>query len=169
MVLHPGAHTVSTREESIDTLVKSLKAIFKATKDVTILLETMSGKGTELGTTFEEMELILNKVNDPRLGVCLDTCHVWDAGYDVKDFKSLIKQLKETNLLDKIKVLHINDSKNDLGAHKDRHENIGKGFIGTKALKKIIHCKEFENVIKVLETPYVEKKQIYKEEIALLK
>ncbi len=169
MVLHPGAHTSFTREQGIDTLVKSLKEILSKTKDVEILLETMAGKGTEIGTTFEEMELILNKVNSPRLGVCLDTCHVWEAGYDIRDFGAFINELKKTSLLDKIKVLHINDSKNKLGAHKDRHENIGKGEIGFDAIQKIIHCKEFASVIKILETPYVDKKQIYKEEIALLK
>ena len=169
MVLHPGAHTKFTREEAITTLVKSLKEIFAKTKDVEILLETMAGKGTEVGTTFEEMKQILDLVDDDRLGICLDTCHVWEAGYDIKNFDGFIKELKKNELLDKIKVLHINDSKNELGAHKDRHENIGKGNIGTDALKKIIHCEEFEDVIKVLETPYVDKKPIYKEEIALLK
>ena len=169
MVLHPGAHTKFDRDESIDVLVKSLKEILSKTKDVEILLETMAGKGTEIGITFEEMKLILDKVNNDRVGVCLDTCHVWEAGYDLKDFDGFIKQLNDNGLTKRIKVLHINDSKNEISAHKDRHENIGKGMIGTEALKKIVHCKEFENAIKVLETPYVDKKPIYKEEIELLK
>lgn len=168
LVLHPGAHTKFSREESIKTLINSLKYIFSKTKNVEISIETMSGKGTEIGTKFEEIKNIVEKVNDSRLNVCLDTCHVWDFGYDIKNFEKLINDLKKNNLLKLIKVIHINDSKNPLGSSKDRHENIGKGFIGIKALKKIVNSKEFENAIKILETPWIDGKPIYDKEIKML-
>ena len=168
MVLHPGAATKFDVNDSIERLVKSLKEIIANTTDVTILLETMAGKGTELGATFEQMNEIISKVGSDRVGVCLDTCHVWEAGYDIKDYPGFIKELKKHNLLDLVKVIHINDSKNERGAHKDRHENIGKGFIGTEALKPFIQGKEFKDIIKVLETPWIDGEAPYKEEIELL-
>ncbi|WKX02215.1 deoxyribonuclease IV [Candidatus Mycoplasma mahonii] len=168
MVLHPGAHTKFTREEGLETLIASLKEIFKQTQDVEIMLETMAGKGTELGTTFEELKYIIDQVDNKRLGICLDTCHVWEAGYDIKDYGGFIKILKDTGVIDYIKVFHINDSKNEMSAHKDRHENIGKGYIGTEALRRFVVGEEFKDIIKVLETPYVDKTPIYKEEIEIL-
>ena len=168
LVLHPGAHTKFTREEAIKTLVNSLKEILSKTKDVEISLETMAGKGTEIGTTFEELSYIIKEVGGDRVNICLDTCHVWEAGYDIRDFDLLINELKKNDLLELVKVIHVNDSKNELGAHKDRHENIGKGHIGIEPLKRIIHSKEFENTICVLETPWVENKPIYDKEIELL-
>ena len=169
LVLHPGAHTKFTRKESIETLINSLITIFDKTINVEISLETMSGKGTEIGTTFSELKYIIEKVNNKRLNICLDTCHAWDAGIDVTDYDELIKQLKEHDLLKLIKVIHINDSKNKFGAAKDRHENIGKGFIGLKALKKIVNSKEFDNVLMILETPWVDGVPIYDKEIKMLK
>lgn len=169
MVLHPGAHTKTPREESLEILINSLKKILSKTKDVNIALETMAGKGTELGTTFEELKYIIDKLNSDRISICLDTCHIWEAGYDVKNYDNLINELKKYDLLKLIKVIHVNDSKNPMGAKKDRHENIGKGFIGLEALRKIVHSKEFKDSIKILETPYIDKKPPYKEEIELLK
>ena len=168
LVLHPGAHTKFTREEAIKTLVNSLKEILSKTKDVEISLETMAGKGTEIGTSFEELSYIIKEVGSDRVNICLDTCHVWEAGYDIRDFDLLINELKKNDLLELVKVIHVNDSKNELGAHKDRHENIGKGHIGIEPLKRIIHSKEFENTICVLETPWVENKPIYDKEIEIL-
>ena len=168
LVIHPGAHTKFTRKEAIKTLIDSLKYIFSKTKDVEISIETMSGKGTEIGTNFEEIKYIIDKVNNSRLNVCLDTCHVWDYGYDVKNFKKLISELKKHDLLKLIKVIHVNDSKNPLGASKDRHANIGKGHIGLDALKKIVNSKKFENAIMILETPLVDEKPIYDQEIEML-
>lgn len=169
MVLHPGAYTNFSRKDSCERLIKSLQEIFKHTKDVCILLETMSGKGSEIGHTFEELSFIIKEVNSPRLGICLDTCHIWEAGYDiVNKWDEIIVSLEQLNLLDKIKVIHVNDSKNPCGAKKDRHENIGKGHIGLRALKRIVHEKKLEETIKILETPLVEGVSIYKEEIALL-
>lgn len=169
IVVHPGAYTDSSQQEAINVLIGSLKEIISSTKDVVILLETMSGKGTEIGRDFSELKQIIDGVNSCRLAICLDTCHVWESGINIKDYSLLINELNKYSLLDLIKVIHVNDSKNEMGAHKDRHENIGRGFIGLDALKKIVHGKEFENTIKILETPYVDDKPIYKEEIEMLR
>lgn len=169
LVLHPGAHTSFTRNESLAILIKSLKIILQRTEGVSILLETMSGKGTELGTTFEELVHIIQQVNSDRIGICLDTCHMWDAGYQINDFDAFIAQLKATNAYQYVQAIHINDSKNELGASKDRHENIGHGNIGLTTLKNFVNSPVFDNIIKVLETPYVDGKPIYKQEIEMLK
>ncbi len=169
LVLHPGAHTKFTVEEGIETLVNSLKKILANTKDVEILLETMAGKGTELGASFKQMRQILDLVSSERLGLCLDTCHVWEAGYDLSNYPLFITELEKYDLVKTIKVIHVNDSKNQMGAHKDRHENLGKGFIGLKPLKDIVNGEEFKDAIKILETPWVDGKPIYDKEIRLLK
>ena len=169
IVLHPGAATSFPRQEAIATLITSLKAILKATSGVEIHLELMAGKGTEIGTSLEELKAIIDKVNSDRLGICFDTCHAWDAGYNVNDFDSIIKILKKSNTLHLVRSLHINNSLNQIGAHKDRHANIDSGHISYLALKKIVYAKEFKNLLKILETPYIDKKSPYKAEIALLK
>lgn len=169
LVLHPGAHTKFSREESIKTLINSLKTIFEKTINVEISLEIMAGKGTEIGTTMEELKYIVEQVDNLRLNICLDTCHAWDAGYDVTNFTELITNLKKNNLFHLIKVIHINDSKNVKGAAKDRHENLGMGYIGLEPLKKIVNAKEFSDVIMILETPWVDGKPIYDKEIEMLK
>lgn len=170
LVLHPGASLNFGKDIAIKTLINSLEKILAKTKDVEIILETMSGKGTEIGSSLEELKFVIEKINNPRLGVCLDTCHIWDAGYDIKnDLNIFILKLKEMNLLKWIKIIHLNDSKNDLSSHKDRHENIGRGFIGFEALKKFLYQPEFEGICTILETPWVEGKPIYKEEIEKLK
>lgn len=168
IVLHPGAHTKFTREEGITTLVKSLKAVLAQTKDVEILLETMAGKGTELGVSFEELKTIIDQVNSPRIKICLDTCHMWDAGYDVNNVDKLIEELKKSQIYSLVAALHINDSKNLRSAHKDRHANLKTGYIKLEALRKLIRHPGFKDLIMVLETPYVEGKPIYKEELELL-
>ena len=168
LVLHPGAYTDSIKEESINKLIDNLKSIISKTKNVVILLETMSGKGTEIGSNFEELSFIVKSVNSDRIGICLDTCHIWDAGYDLNDYESIIKKLKDLDLLRKIKVIHVNDSKNDLGSKKDRHENIGNGKIGFITIKKFIELPCFDDVFKILETPYVNDKPIYDKEIQML-
>lgn len=175
LVLHPGASLKQDKDESIKHLAKNLKEIINKTKNVIIVLETMAGKGTELGINFEQLNQIIKFVKSDRIGICLDTCHMWDSGYDIKtDFennngKFLINELTKNNLLDKIKVIHLNDSKNTLGSHKDRHENIGKGFIGLKALKSFANHKLFDNIPIILETPYIDNKAPYKNEIKLIK
>ncbi|MCP4337183.1 MAG: deoxyribonuclease IV [Mycoplasma sp.] len=168
MVIHPGAHTKFSRKESIEVLIQTMKNVIKKTKDTLFCLETMAGKGTEIGNTLKELSYIINEINSDRINICLDTCHMWDAGYDLSNSDELIKELKKFKLLSKVKVLHINDSKNPLGAAKDRHENIGKGFIGLKNLKKIVSLKEFDNIPMILETPYIDGKDIYKDEIKKL-
>lgn len=168
LVLHPGAYTKFTKEIAYETLEKALKKILEKTKDVVIALETMSGKGTEIGTRIDELVAFVKKLNSDRIAICLDTCHAWDAGYDIKDFDKFMVHLEKTEALKYIKVIHLNDSKNDLNSHKDRHENIGKGFIGFETLQKIVQNEKFRNIPIILETPWVEGKPIYDQEIKLL-
>ncbi|NQZ66246.1 MAG: deoxyribonuclease IV [Mycoplasmatales bacterium] len=169
LVLHPGAHTKFERSHAIETLIDSLNKIFERTSNVEISIETMAGKGTEIGKTLKELKYIVEKVKNPRLNICLDTCHIWDAGYDIKKLDEFIDELKKYDLKKLIKVIHVNDSKNPIGAAKDRHENIGKGFIGLDPLKKIVNSKEFEDAIMILETPWVNGTPIYDKEIEMLK
>ncbi|MGY6172005.1 deoxyribonuclease IV [Candidatus Mycoplasma pogonae] len=168
LVLHPGSYTTLTTESALKQLSKSLKYILDNTENVVIALETMAGKGTEVGITYEQLITIIDEVNSERLGVCLDTCHVWDAGYNLHEYDQFIKQLKDSQILNHLKVIHLNDSKNGLGSKKDRHENIGKGFIGKEVLQKIVHDPTFDNIPIILETPWIDNKPIYKEEIAML-
>lgn len=137
-----------------------------------IALETMAGKGSEIGRTFEEIAQIIDGVtHNERLSICLDTCHIHDAGYDVvNDFDGVLNEFDKIIGVDRIKVVHVNDSKNPREAHKDRHENIGFGHIGFDALNYVVHHPQFENIPKILETPYVgedkkNKKPPYKFEI----
>ncbi|ADE19658.1 deoxyribonuclease IV [Mycoplasma crocodyli] len=168
LVLHPGAYTTFDSEGALNTLANSLKWILNKTKDVVICLETMSGKGTEIGITYEQIMYLINNVNSDRVAACLDTCHIWDAGYNIKNYDEFKTQLKASGLLKHIKVIHLNDSKNDLNSHKDRHENVGVGFIGFETLQKVVYDKDFDNIPIILETPWVDNKPIYKEEIARL-
>lgn len=167
LVLHPGSATKFSREDSVERLVKSLKEIILQTQNVEILLETMAGKGNEIGTNFEELKKIIDKVNSPRLGICLDTCHVWDSGYNIQDYQNFMNYLENKKYLQYIKVIHLNDSKNGLGSRKDKHENVGKGKIGLETLARFVHDKRWINTWIFLETPEISK-TIYKEEIALL-
>ncbi|RIV16247.1 deoxyribonuclease IV [Mycoplasmopsis gallopavonis] len=168
LVLHPGAFTTHSPEEALDTLVDSLKEIIANTKDVVICIETMSGKGTEIGINFEQVAYILEWVKSERVQVCLDTCHLWDAGYNLKEYQNFKQELKKWNLLERVKVIHLNDSKNDLNSHKDRHANIDQGFIGLETLQKFVFDPDFDNIPIILETPYEDNFSPYKEEIALL-
>lgn len=172
LVLHPGAHVGAGESAAIDQISKGLNEILTKDTNVFIALETMSGKGSEVGKNFEELAMIYDKVKyNNKLRVCFDTCHVHDSGYDiVNDFDSVIDEFDKIIGKDQICVFHINDSKNVCGAKKDRHENIGYGNIGFKALNYIVHHKDFENVAKILETPYVNKEIApYKKEIQMLR
>ncbi len=168
LVLHPGSHVGLGEELGLKNIINALNEILPTTK-TNILLETMAGKGTELGKTLEQIKTIINGVKYLNIGICLDTCHLSDAGYDMSDFDAFLKKLEDMELLNKVKCIHINDSKNPLGAHKDRHENIGFGYLGFDALIKIIHHKKLENIPKILETPYVDEHAPYKLEIEMIK
>lgn len=152
LVLHPGSSVKLSKEEGIKNIIDNLNKVGKS--NVLILLETMAGKGTELGKTFEEIKEIIDGV-DYKLGVCLDTCHINDAGYDLNDFDKVLDLFDKIIGLDYLKCIHINDSKNDINTHKDRHENIGYGTIGFDNLIKIIYNDKLKNIPKILETPYV--------------
>lgn len=176
IVLHPGAHVGAGEEAGIAKIVEGLNEVLTQDSPVQIALETMAGKGSEIGKTFEELAKIIDGVtNNERLSVCFDTCHTSDAGYNVKeDFDGVLNEFDKIIGIDRLKVLHINDSKNPMGARKDRHENIGFGYIGFNALNYIVHHPQLEEIPKILETPYVgtdknNKKPPYKFEIEMFK
>ena len=152
LVLHPGSSVKLSKEEGIKNIINNLNKVGKS--NVLILLETMAGKGTELGKTFEEIKEIIDGVNYP-LGVCLDTCHINDAGYDLNNFDEILKLFDKIIGLEYLKCIHLNDSKNIINAHKDRHENIGYGTIGFDNLIKIIYHEKLKDIPKILETPYI--------------
>ena len=170
IVLHPGSHVGLGEEMGIKNIIDTLNmALTKDTK-VTICLETMSGKGSELGKSFEEIKNIIDGiVFKDKIGVCMDTCHLNDAGYDLTDFDNILDEFDKVVGLKYLKVIHINDSKNEIGAHKDRHANIGIGYIGFDKLIKIIYHEKLKGVPKILETPYVEGKPPYKQEIEMIR
>lgn len=166
VVLHPGASVSYTRNESVDSIIKGLNLILDNNLDVTICLETMAGKGTEIGTNIEELKTIIDGVKfKNKIGICLDTCHLSDSGIDLTNFDEYIQQLDQAVGINYIKVIHVNDSKNAISSHKDRHENIGLGTIGFDNLIKIIYDDRFKNIPKILETPYVTANDESKEKI----
>ncbi len=171
LVLHPGSHVQAGMEKGLGSIVSCLNNVFDQDEtDVTIALETMAGKGCECGSSFEELAYIIKNVNKPeRLKVCMDTCHIWDAGYDIHDFDSVLSDFDHIIGLNNLACMHINDSKNILGSKKDRHENIGKGNIGFETLYSIVHHKKLENITKILETPYIDGVAPYKKEILALR
>jgi deoxyribonuclease-4 len=159
MVLHPGAHMNEGSIEGIKRIASSITSIISNTSEsrVFIALEGMAGKGSEIGRTFQELKEILDLIdNKNRVGICLDTCHIHDAGYDIiNNFDTVLNQFEQIIGIDYLKVLHINDSKNEINSHKDRHENIGFGYIGFDALNNIVHHPLLKNLPKILETPYI--------------
>lgn len=176
IVLHPGAHVGAGAEAGIKKIIEGLNEVLTKDQNVQIALETMAGKGTECGRSFDELAKIIDGVtHNEKLSICFDTCHIHDAGYDiVNDFDGVLKEFDSIIGLSRLKVLHINDSKNICGASKDRHENIGYGHIGFDALSKIVHHSELKDVPKILETPFVgedkkNKMPPYKFEIEMLK
>ena len=171
LVLHPGSHVGMGADNGILALAKALDVAFECDgTDVKIALETMSGKGHEIGITFEEIRSIIDHCkHKERLGVCLDTCHISDAGYEIHDFDEILKEFDRVIGLDRLLVVHVNDTKNPKGAHKDRHENIGYGYIGFETLYKIVNHPLLTNVPKILETPYINEKAPYKQEIEMLR
>ncbi|GAK47447.1 endonuclease IV [Secundilactobacillus oryzae JCM 18671] len=157
IVLHPGAHVGAGEEAAIAQIAKGLNQIIDPDQNVQIALETMAGKGTEVGTSFEQLKAIIDQVDhDEKLSVCFDTCHTSDAGYDIKtDFNGVLDHFDEVIGLNRLKVVHLNDSKNEQGAHKDRHEVIGYGFLGFDVLNEIAHSERLATVPKIMETPFV--------------
>jgi deoxyribonuclease-4 len=176
IVLHPGAHVGAGTEKGIQKIVEGINEVLTGNDNVQIALETMAGKGSECGKSFEELAMIMDGViyND-KLSVCFDTCHTHDAGYPiVEDFDGVLNEFDKIIGIDRLKVLHINDSKNAVGMRKDRHENIGFGHIGFEALSYIVHHPQLTSVPKILETPFVgedknNKKSPYKHEIEMLR
>ena len=178
IVLHPGAFTDKDLEYGIERIAAGLTEVLSGVEetDVNIALETMAGKGTEVGRKFEEIARIIDKVpNNERLSVCMDTCHIHDAGYDVAgDSDSVLKQFDEIVGLDRLGVMHINDSKNPVGAGKDRHTPIGAGWIGFEALNRVVNHASLSHLPFILETPWIGKdvktqRPMYEVEIALLR
>ena len=176
IVLHPGAHVGAGADKGINQIIKGLNEVLTHDHDVRIALETMAGKGTEIGRSFEELARIIDGVtHNDRLSICFDTCHTHDAGYNIKnDFDGVLNEFDKIIGIDRIKVVHVNDSKNEQDAHKDRHENIGFGYIGFDALNNVVHHEAFKDIPKILETPYVgedkkNKKPPYRFEIEMLK
>jgi len=157
VVLHTGSHKGKGFESVVDQVVSALEEILDRSDSSTILaLEDMAGQGGTIGTTFEELETLLKRVNSSRLKVCLDTCHAFAAGYDIRNKKSIaavIQQFDSTVGLENLAVVHANDSKVDLGEQKDRHENIGQGFIGTQGFEEMIHHPGFAKKAFILEVP----------------
>lgn len=166
---HPGSHVGQGVEVGIDFIAEMLNEILTKEQTTTVLLETMSGKGSEVGRNFEELKAIINKVKlKDKLGVCLDTCHIWDGGYDVvNNFDGVLDEFDKIIGLEKLKAIHLNDSKNDLASHKDRHEKIGEGKIGLDAISKIINNDRIRDLPFYLETP--NEIDGYEREIELLK
>ncbi|KRL62038.1 deoxyribonuclease IV [Latilactobacillus fuchuensis] len=176
IVLHPGAHVGAGADAGIQQIIKGLNEVLRPEQTTHIALETMAGKGTEVGRSFDEIAKMIDGVTyNEKLSVTFDTCHTNDAGYDVKhNFDAVLNQFDQIIGLDRLQVVHLNDSKNPMGAHKDRHANIGFGEIGFDALNAICHHPQLTNVPKILETPYVgaDKKHNfapYAYEIAMLK
>jgi deoxyribonuclease-4 len=177
LVLHPGSGVGAETDVAINQIIDGLNEILTPDMNCSIALETMAGKGSEIGRSFEELKAIIDGVSlSDKLSVCFDTCHVFDAGYDiVNDLESVLDEFDRIIGKDRISVFHINDSLNELGSHKDRHANLGKGNIGFETLSKIVWHKDFRHVPKILETPYIAlhdendtRVPPYKEEIARL-
>lgn len=178
ITMHPGAHVGAGSDAAIARLIEGLNLVLEKDQVPQIALETMAGKGTEIGRSFEELAKIIDGVTlNEKLSVTLDTCHTHDAGYNIReDFDGVLNEFDKIIGLDRLKVVHVNDSKNVKGAGKDRHENIGFGEIGFDALHKIVHHPQLQQLPKILETPYVpvgdDKKDTrapYKHEIEMLK
>ena len=156
LVLHPGSYVKLTHDEGIKNIIDTLNQVIRKDMTVKILLETMSGKGTELGTNFDDLKYIIDNIEyNKNVGICLDTCHLNDAGYDIFKFDEILDEVDSKIGLEKVGCIHINDSKNLKSSHKDRHENIGLGTISFDALINVIYNKRLDNIPKILETPYV--------------
>ena len=170
IVIHPGSAVSHTKEEALDNICDALNDVIDVDTKVIVLLETMAGKGTECGSSLEEIKYILDHIIfREKIGVCLDTCHLNDSGIDISEFDIYLDEFDKQIGINKIKCIHVNDSLNELGAHKDRHANFGFGKIGFDNLIKVINNSKLKEVPKILETPYVEEYPPYKFEIQMIK
>ena len=173
MVLHPGSHVGLGVDKGIENIISGLNIVLSNVKDnnVIILLETMAGKGSEVGSNINEIKRIIDGVEDKNhIGVCLDTCHLNDAGYDMSDFDKYLDEFDKIIGIEKIGCIHINDSKNEISSHKDRHENIGFGTIGFNNLINIIYNERLGEIPRILETPYIDREYPpYKYEIEMIR
>ena len=155
IVLHPGSATTCSREEAIKNIIDGINYVYNKTTDIMILLEFMAGKGTEVGTSIDELKCIIDGINDKdRIGVCLDTCHMNDSGIDISKFDDFLNEFDIKIGISKIKCIHLNDSLNNIGSHKDRHANIGYGTIGFDNLLRVVYNDRL-NVPFIIETPYI--------------
>ncbi|MEG1475111.1 MAG: deoxyribonuclease IV, partial [Longicatena sp.] len=167
LILHPGSHVQAGLDKGLDKIVEGLDLAMNNIGNVNIAIETMSGKGSEIGFQFEHIQYIVDHVANPtHIKVCMDTCHLHDAGYELGDFDKILDEFDSLIGLERLVCIHINDSKNSKGAKKDRHANIGFGEIGFDKLNAIVHNPRLEEVVKILETPYVEDCPPYQYEIA---
>jgi len=166
---HPGSHVKQGVEIGMDYIVQMLNTVIKPDQTTTILLETMAGKGSEIGRTFNELKDILNRVElNGKMGVCLDTCHIWEGGYNiVENLDKVLDEFDSIIGIDKLYAIHLNDSKNPISSHKDRHETIGNGYIGLEAISKVINHPQLRDLPFELETP--NDLQGYAKEIELLR
>lgn len=156
IVLHPGSATTCTKEDAIKNIIDGINYVYNKTTDTMILLEFMAGKGTEVGTSIDELKRIIEGINDKdRIGVCLDTCHMNDSGIDISKFDDFLNEFDIKIGISKIKCIHLNDSLNNIGSHKDRHANIGYGTIGFDNILNVVYNKKLNNIPFILETPYV--------------
>lgn len=156
IVLHPGSATTCTKEEAIKNIIDGINYVYNKTTDTMILLEFMAGKGTEVGTSIDELKCIIDGIIDKdRIGICLDTCHMNDSGVDISKFDEFLSEFDSKIGISKIKCVHVNDSLNDLGSHKDRHANIGYGTIGFDNIINVVYNKKLNNIPFILETPYI--------------
>lgn len=177
MVLHPGSYTTLDRETGIKNIAKGLNIALKDIEGVNLLLEYMSGKGTEVGTSIDDLKGIIDLLDEDvkkKVYVCLDTCHINDSGWDIGDFDKFLEEFDKKIGIDKIKCIHVNDSYNSVGAHKDRHANIGYGTIGFDKLINVIYNPKLDNIPKILETPWINRNEKdsyppYKYEIEMIR
>ncbi len=171
LVLHPGSHVGLGIDKGIENIISGLNLVLDGSSDVIILLETMAGKGSEVGSTMDEIKRIIDGVKDKKhIGVCLDTCHLNDSGIDISKFDEYLDLFDKEIGIEKIGCIHINDSKNEISSHKDRHENIGFGTIGFDNLINIIYNERLGEIPRILETPYVDREYPpYKYEIEMIR
>ncbi len=165
---HPGSHVGQGEDAAIPMIAEAVNKALKPEYHTTVLLETMAGKGSEVGRTFEEIRRIIDLVElSDKIGVCLDTCHIWDGGYDISDMDKVLHEFDDVIGLDRLKAVHMNDSMNPLGAHKDRHQKIGEGCIGAEILKAVVTHPLLQDKPFILETPNED--EGYKKEIAMIR